>query len=462
MGGISKEARSKEAASKERTNKAGEKRSKEARSKEASTKERSSKSEKQNKAEKIVKEKVQKTKKPNFKEMAACITAAHASIKDVVKEVKNDQAMLDAMLDGSQCTSKACRCRVAKVAAKQFKIAVSLHKAREATIVRETKVICVDNAMKKGSKAAADRCKNLTINDLTMAKYKPQLVLRPKRLAKGVSLAECKATIKRTIKPVAPADPCKKWKAEHKANAEIAKALKAEVKFGGGSTKLEAQGKKTLDNVAKILNKYPWMTITVEGHSDAPKGARCTSLTVGRAQETEKYLKSKGVKNKMTRPIGKCGKKRAIEIIGNAAGRKAAPKGCGLRGEEDELELLQKENKSAEKECRDPKFKTNLLKSKSVQSKLKLTMTKLASGVASASCGAKERTSKEKKTKESASKEKAKKESNTKEGGSKEGSNKERKVKEVSSKAKHESANKEKKSKELRVKEKKIKEKSVK
>merc|ERR1711871_1054699 len=335
--GISKEARSKEAASKERTNKAGEKRSKEARSKEASTKERSSKSEKQNKAEKIVKEKVQKTKKPNFKEMAACITAAHASIKDVVKEVKNDQAMLDAMLDGSQCTSKACRCRVAKVAAKQFKIAVSLQKAREATIVRETKVICVDNAMKKGSKAAADRCKNLTINDLTMAKYKPQLVLRPKRLAKGVSLAECKATIKPTIKPVAPADPCKKWKAEHKANAEIAKALKAEVKFGGGSTKLKDQGKKTLDNVAKILNKYPWMTITVEGHSDAPKGARCTALTIGRAAETEKYLKSKGVKNKMTRPIGKCGKKRAIEIIGNAAGRKAAPKGCGLRGEEDEL-----------------------------------------------------------------------------------------------------------------------------
>jgi len=109
------------------------------------------------------------------------------------------------------------------------------------------------------------------------------------------------------------------------------------VKFGGGSTKLENQGKKTLDNVAKILNKYPWMTITVEGHSDAPKGARCTALTIGRAAETEKYLKSKGVKNKMTRPIGKCGQKRAIEIIGNAAGRKAAPKGCGLRAEEDEL-----------------------------------------------------------------------------------------------------------------------------
>jgi len=234
--GISKEARSKEAASKERTNKAGEKRSKEARSKEASTKERSSKSEKQNKAEKIVKEKVQKTKKPTSRKWLHVLRLLTPASRMLSRRSRTTKPC-STMLDGSQCTSKACRCRVAQVAAKQFKIAVSLHKARQATIVRETKVICVDNAMKKGSKAAADRCKNLTINDLTMAKYKPQLVLRPKRLAKGVSLAECSK--------VAPADPCKKWKAEHKANAEIAKALKAEVKFGGGSTKLKDQGKKT-------------------------------------------------------------------------------------------------------------------------------------------------------------------------------------------------------------------------
>merc|ERR1712072_544598 len=174
-----------------------------------------------------------------------------------------------------------------------------------------------------------------------MAKYKPQLKLRPATMASGVSVRACKPTIKPpTLKP--PADPCKKWKAEHKANKEIAKALKAEVKFDGGATTLKAQGKTTLKAAAKILNKYPWMTITVEGHSDAPKGARCTALTIGRAKSTETYLKSKGVKNKMTRPIGKCGKKRAIEIIGNAAGRKAAPKGC--KAEEEEEDDFEEDN----------------------------------------------------------------------------------------------------------------------
>merc|ERR1712139_30364 len=308
---------------------------------EASSKERKAKSEKKSKAhEKKAKEVVAKIPgKPNFKEMADCIAAADASIKDVTREVKNNQALLDALDDGSKCITNSCRCTTATVALKQFKIASSLHKSREATIVRETKLKCVDNA--KGNKAAAARCKNLTMKDLTMAKYTAQLLLRPKRMARGVSMGACKPTIKKStirLSPVAPADPCKKWKAEHKANAEIAKALKAEVKFAGGATKLKPQGKKTLDSAAKILNQYPWMTITVEGHSDAPKGARCTALTIGRAAETEKYLKSKGVKNKMTRPVGKCGKKRAIEIIGNAAGRRAAPKGCKAEfEEEDEL-----------------------------------------------------------------------------------------------------------------------------
>merc|ERR1711964_641951 len=118
-------------------------------------------------------------------------------------------------------------------------------------------------------------------------------------MASGVSVRACKPTLKKptikkpTLKPVAPVDPCKKWKAEHKANKEIAAALKAEVKFDGGATTLKPSGKTTLNAAAKILNKYPWMSITVEGHSDAPKGARCTALTIGRAKTTETYLKSK-------------------------------------------------------------------------------------------------------------------------------------------------------------------------
>merc|ERR1712054_752564 len=416
-------------------------------------------------------EKKQKTGPPSGKLKDHCIDAAKKGIQDVIKEVKNSQAMLDALDNGASCTTDKCRCAAATVALKEFRVATAMDAARKAVVVRDTKVICITKA--SGDKRKVAACHRMTINDITMAKYKPQLKLRPATMASGVSVRACKATIKPTIKPVAPADPCKKWKAEYKANAEIAKALKAEVRFGGGSTKLKDQGKKTLDNVAKILNKYPWMTITVEGHSDAPKGARCTALTVGRAAETEKYLKSKGVKNKMTRPIGKCGKKRAIEIIGNAAGRKAPPKGCNKAEFDEEdygMQLLQKTNAAAQ--CRDPSFKANLLKSRSVKKKLTITKTKLVSSVKTAVCGSKEnkqkeaankeRTNKEKSSKEKLSKEKRTKESSSKEGGSKEGTNKEKKAKEVRTKAKLETVNKEKKSKELRSKEQRIKEKSSK
>merc|ERR1712054_275798 len=416
-------------------------------------------------------EKKQKTGPPSGKLKDHCIDAAKKGIQDVIKEVKNSQAMLDALDNGASCTTDKCRCAAATVALKEFRVATAMDAARKAAVVRDTKVICITKA--SGDKRKVAACHRMTINDITMAKYKPQLKLRPATMASGVSVRACKATIKPTIKPVAPADPCKKWKAEYKANAEIAKALKAEVRFGGGSTKLKDQGKKTLDNVAKILNKYPWMTITVEGHSDAPKGARCTALTIGRAAETEKYLKSKGVKNKMTRPIGKCGKKRAIEIIGNAAGRKAPPKGCNKAEFDEEdygMQLLQKTNAAAQ--CRDPSFKANLLKSRSVKKKLTITKTKPVSSVKTAVCGSKEnkqkeaankeRTNKEKSSKEKLSKEKRTKESSSKEGGSKEGTNKEKKVKEVRTKAKLETVNKEKKSKELRSKEQRIKESSTK
>merc|ERR1712159_224159 len=460
----SKEARTKEGASKER-------RSKEANAKETRTKERKSKEQDTKERKAKANEKKQKTGPPSGKLKDHCIDAAKKCIQDVIKEVKNSQAMLDALDNGASCTTDKCRCAAATVALKEFRVATAMDAARKAAVVRDTKVICITKA--NGDKRKVAACHRMTINDITMAKYKPQLKLRPATMASGVSVRACKATIKPTIKPVAPADPCKKWKAEYKANAEIAKALKAEVRFGGGSTKLKDQGKKTLDNVAKILNKYPWMTITVEGHSDAPKGARCTALTVGRAAETEKYLKSKGVKNKMTRPIGKCGKKRAIEIIGNAAGRKAPPKGCNKAEFDEEdygMQLLQKTNAAAQ--CRDPSFKANLLKSRSVKKKLTITKTKLVSSVKTAVCGSKEnkqkeaankeRTNKEKSSKEKLSKEKRTKESSSKEGGSKEGTNREKKAKEVRTKAKLETVNKEKKSKELRSKEQKIKEKSAK
>jgi len=127
-----------------------------------------------------------------------------------------------------------------------------------------------------------------------------------------------------------PKDKCVKWKAEQAANKEIADQLaKARVDFGGGSTALTSDGKKTLDETAKILNKYPWMSMEIRGHSDAPAGTRCDSLVKGRAETSMNYLKSKGVANTMKVMPGTCGKIRAITVrpiaVFNGASK---PAGC--------------------------------------------------------------------------------------------------------------------------------------
>ena len=107
----------------------------------------------------------------------------------------------------------------------------------------------------------------------------------------------------------------------------MAEALLEEVSFGPGSIELSEEGNATLDEVARVLIQYPWMTIDVQAHSDASNGARCTELTNGRASNSKKHLKFKGVVNTMSTPRGKCGVKRAI-TVGNANGNMPAPDGC--------------------------------------------------------------------------------------------------------------------------------------
>merc|ERR1711934_1304962 len=116
------------------------------------------------------------------------------------------------------------------------------------------------------------------------------------------------------VYPVAPADPCVKYQEEKAANQKIAAALNAQVGFDDNSVALKPAGKKTLDEVAKVLNQYPWMAVNVQGHSSAPHGAACQKLVNGRADSTKKYLASKGCKNKMTVVKGTCTKVKAITI----------------------------------------------------------------------------------------------------------------------------------------------------
>jgi len=146
-------------------------------------------------------------------------------------------------------------------------------------------------------------------------------------LAPGAAAESCTAQIGT---PTAPTDPCKKYQEEKAANKQIAAALTAAVGFAPGSTVINSSGQKTLDEVAKVLNKYAWMAVNIQGHSDAKAGSHCQKLVDGRAESTKKYLASKGCKNKMTNIPGTCAKKRAITIGGQdtiAAGAKL-PAGC--------------------------------------------------------------------------------------------------------------------------------------
>jgi len=144
------------------------------------------------------------------------------------------------------------------------------------------------------------------------------------------SVKEVSCTASKKVDPVAPADPCVKYQEEKAANQKIAAALNAQVGFDDNSVALKPAGKKTLDEVAKVLNQYPWMAVNVQGHSSAPHGAACQKLVNGRADSTKKYLASKGCKNKMTVVKGTCTKVKAITIGAQdtiSAGAKL-PAGC--------------------------------------------------------------------------------------------------------------------------------------
>merc|ERR1711881_63944 len=155
-------------------------------------------------------------------------------------------------------------------------------------------------------------------------------------LTAAVNGADCSASLAPAPAPapaLPPADPCKKWKEERKANLEIAAALKANVGFAPNVVTLNDDGKKTLTEVAKTLNKYPWMAVNVQAHSSAPVGDACNKLVSGRAESTKAFLAQMGVKNKMTVIKGTCTVKRAITIgaqdsIQNGAGAGSPPAGC--------------------------------------------------------------------------------------------------------------------------------------
>merc|ERR1711881_630387 len=168
----------------------------------------------------------------------------------------------------------------------------------------------------------------------TSCSIPPCPTVKAATLTAAVNGADCSASLAPAPAPaLPPADPCKKWKEERKANLEIAAALKANVGFAPNVVTLNDDGKKTLTEVAKTPNKYPWMAVNVQAHSSAPVGDACNTLVKGRAESTKAFLGQMGVKNKMTVIKGTCTVKRAITIgaqdsIQNTAGAGAPPPGC--------------------------------------------------------------------------------------------------------------------------------------
>merc|ERR1711988_1370045 len=189
---LAKENLTKESDAKERQKK--ETKLKEKRTKEGKKKEKGNKeSKKKEDKTKEKKGKERKNKKPIPPELDECIKAAHASIKDVVREAENSQKMLDNLSDGSKCKTTACRCMVKEQARRQLRIAKTLTKVRKQTVLRETKVVCMVNAKAKktGKKKAMEACDNLSLNDLDPKKYHTMLKLKPKKFPEPTASTVC-------------------------------------------------------------------------------------------------------------------------------------------------------------------------------------------------------------------------------------------------------------------------------
>jgi len=241
------------------------------------------------------------TAKINHEAAVTAYTKAIGSAKEASKSLK-------LAIDAAAKAKKECECKVKSDQESTFTTHSASNAANLKAWMFSCKVECVLDHKTTCKCSAAPKCK------------------RPK-VAPAVMEASCEKT--------KPADPCKKWKEERKANLEIAAHLKAEVGFGANVVALNSSGKKTLDGVANTLKKYPWMSFNIQGHSSAPKGEFCTKLVNGRAESTKAYLVSQGVKNKMTVVQGTCAVKKAISIgaqdsVANTAGAGAPPAGCKL------------------------------------------------------------------------------------------------------------------------------------
>lgn len=84
---------------------------------------------------------------------------------------------------------------------------------------------------------------------------------------------------------------------------EVNEILKAEITFTIGKADIKPEGRKTVENVAAVMSKYPDQSFLVEGHTDcgtkcsANKPCKYAKLADDRAANVVSMLRDCGCKN---------------------------------------------------------------------------------------------------------------------------------------------------------------------
>merc|ERR1711904_696844 len=208
---------------------------------------------------------------------------------EVEANVKNAQKIINSLEVGHKCTALSKKADDEKTEAKRTEDEVAKKKTEETAAKKAMekavaqaktdthKCLCDtkfahNKALKEGKANDAANEKlwvrahklECVLKGQTSCKIPPVPSITAPALNPEVTGAACGATLTKKVDPNPPADPCAKYQKEKEANKKIAAALTAQVGFAPNSVVINSSGQKTLDEVAKVLNQYPWMAVNVQ------------------------------------------------------------------------------------------------------------------------------------------------------------------------------------------------------
>jgi len=164
------------------------------------------------------------------------------------------------------------------------------------------------------------------------ARLKAEMEAKARAEADAKRAAE-EAEAKR-VAAAAAADAAAKKKADAAAAQAAARAaeIKTEtskvfnaaltgIQFNSSRSTLKGSSNATLDNVVSVMQRYPEVSVTIEGHTDSQgNDASNMTLSQGRATTVLNYLVSKGISPSRLRAVG-FGETRPVADNTTSAGR---------------------------------------------------------------------------------------------------------------------------------------------